>query len=387
MISLPLAAQDTSGLDDIQIMPKIVGGKDATPGEYPWMVGIMERQNPDNYQAQFCGGVLIHPYYVLTAAHCMGGESTSSMNVLVGTDNLDFGGRRVNVSQIIIHPNYDDEELDYDIALLRLATPVTDIEPIGIADDEDWQVEGTLARIIGWGQYTMTPASWPTQLQEGDIEILNYEQANEAWFYTLTDRMMPALGNNGQVDTCVSDSGGPLLVQRPIDNEWVVAGITSFGYECGSVDPPAIYTRVWRLREYIYRYIYSDFEAYASGYDQYSLSSDVDGDSYDLLAEYGFNMDPDDGTLEGIPTSGTVLIDGEPYATIQFNRRRFMDDFAFTLYQAPTPTGPWEEIALGAQTISTTIVDATTESVQARAAAPIGEAAFLRLELEPTGAL
>ncbi len=370
----------------MEITINVIGGDDATPNEYPWMVGVMDRTNPDNYTGQFCGGALIHPYYVLTAAHCTEGETTSSMNVLVGTDDLESGGRRLNISQIIVHPLYDNVELDYDIALLRLATPVTDIEPIDICDQEEWQVEGTIARIIGWGQYTLD-GYYTNLLQEADVSIRNYDQANAAWQYTLTDRMLPAVGEGGIPDTCYNDSGSPLLVKRHTDDAWVVAGLTSFGDECGSEDPPAIYTRVFRLRDYIYEYIYPDFANYAAVYNQYALGLDTDGDGYSLLAEYGFNQNPYSGLLTGNPTAGVVEIENETYATITFNRRRFMDDFAFNLWQAPTPTGPWESISLGAHTLSVTTLNTTTEVVTARADAPIGNAPFLRLTFEPTGNL
>ncbi|WP_309399832.1 serine protease [Cerasicoccus maritimus] len=384
--SLAFVAQAADSWEDLEITIKIIGGGDAKDGEYPWMVGVMDRTEPDNYYAQFCGGVLIHPYYILTAAHCAEGETTSSMNVLVGTDDLDSGGRRVNISQIIIHPQYDNVELDYDIALLRLATPVTDIEPIDICDQEDWQLEGTLARIVGWGQFTLDE-TYPSFLQEGDVTIRNFGQANEDWFNTLTDRMMPAVGSGGTPDSCSGDSGGPLLVRRPTDNAWVIAGITSFGHECAVESPPAIYTRVFRLRDYIYGYIYPDFTTYAAGYNQFALGADTDGDSFNLLEEYGFNMSPNSGQLDGLPDAGTIEIDSETYATITFNRRRNMDDFAFNLLQAPTPSGPWETLSLGANTLSTTTLDANTESITARASNPISEAAYLRLELTPTGNL
>lgn len=374
----PLCAQE--------VTTKIVGGKDASPNQYPWMVGLLHSYRSDNFYAQFCGGVLIHPYYVLTAAHCLEDESSVSVEILVGTDDLDVGGRRLEIAQIIMHPQYNDVTLDYDIALLRLSSPVTDIKPISIADEENWQLAGTVGKILGWGQLS-NDGGFPNKLQEGDVSILPFAPANQAWSYTLTPRMAPASGPDGSPDTCGGDSGGPLLVRRPLDDEWVVAGITSYGAGCGDDDPPAIYTRVFELRRYIYGIIYPNMTSYLNRHNQYALLSDADGDSMPLFEEYGFNTDPDVGNLTALPRAGEIDMSGQTYATMTFQKQRVMRSFEFRLEQSATPSGPWESIPLSAVTVSRTFVNSTTEFLTVRATQPIEDRPFIRLNLETTGDL
>merc|ERR1719458_433646 len=97
---------------------RIVGGQETEQHEYPWQVGLVSR----NGRSPFCGGTLISSTHVLTAAHCTDGSAASSIRVILGEHNIaDSDFNRVDVAEIINHPNYDSRTTDNDYAILRLA--------------------------------------------------------------------------------------------------------------------------------------------------------------------------------------------------------------------------------------------------------------------------
>merc|ERR1712088_170932 len=100
---------------------RIVGGETTQAHEYPWQVGLVTR----NGRTPFCGGTLISSTHVLTAAHCTGSDVDGMYKVLLGEHNIgDEEYNRVDVAEILDHPDYNSDTLDNDFAILRLATPV-----------------------------------------------------------------------------------------------------------------------------------------------------------------------------------------------------------------------------------------------------------------------
>ena len=106
--------------------PRIIGGNVVPASAVPWTVAILHTSQSNGYQAQFCGGSLIDQSWVLTAAHCMVGETTVGVDVGWGQSLLSnmTAVNRHAISQIVIHPSYNASASTSDVALLKLATPV-----------------------------------------------------------------------------------------------------------------------------------------------------------------------------------------------------------------------------------------------------------------------
>lgn len=213
----------------------IVGGTTTTTTAYPFMMQIT-----DSSQNQFCGGTLVSPTKVVTAAHCMVGETTSSVRVVGGrTYRNGTNGTVSRVSRIWIHPSYTDATNGDDVAVLTLSTsmPYT-TAPYVSATQTGVYAAGTTARIVGWGT-TSAGGSSSNQLRTATVPIVSNTSCASSYGSDFVASDMVCAGyTSGGVDTCQGDSGGPLLVGG------VLAGITSWGEGCAEAGYPGVYTRL-----------------------------------------------------------------------------------------------------------------------------------------------
>ncbi|EFN77168.1 Serine proteinase stubble [Harpegnathos saltator] len=240
---------------------KIVGGKGAMFGEWPWQVLVREATWLGLFTKNKCGGVLITDKYVITAAHCQPGFLASLVAVF---GEFDISGeleskRSVtkNVRRVIVNRGYDPATFENDLALLELETPVQfdeHIVPICMPDD-GIDFTGRMATVTGWGRLKYN-GGVPSVLQEVQVPIMENSVCQEM-FQTaghsklILESFLCAGYANGQKDSCEGDSGGPLVMQRP-DGRWFLVGTVSHGIKCAAPYLPGVYMRTTYFKPWLH---------------------------------------------------------------------------------------------------------------------------------------
>lgn len=217
------------------------------------VVALLNASAPqdDVFNAQFCGGVLIEPHVVLTAAHCVAGRDPRSVQVLVGADRLCLGERldgiRRAATRIDVHRYYDRTTGRFDLARVTIDEAV----------DVDWVRSVEAPRpaaetgvVLGWGVKPGTGVP-SCRLMRTSVRALDQESCRTSvGLDGLTfdpDSMFCAVGaDRGHAEACVGDSGGP-LISGSNPSEGAVIGIVSWGRGCRA-GLPGVYARadVWQ---------------------------------------------------------------------------------------------------------------------------------------------
>jgi trypsin len=222
----------------------VVGGRDASPGEYPSVAEI-------TFGPFLCTGTLISPTWVLSAGHCSSvtGAAVASpaswpaplINVRIGGVTQD-DGERVPVNRVIVHPDYLLTD-GYDISLLELTRPSAQAatQVAGAGERALWTA-GTLETIVGWGT-TEEGGDLPDRLQEAEVPITTDAYCDAAYGGIDEATMVCAGFPEGGVDTCQGDSGGPMF-GRTSAGVLRVVGATSWGEGCARPGKPGVYARV-----------------------------------------------------------------------------------------------------------------------------------------------
>lgn len=263
----------TSGLQ-----AKIVGGKNATLGQFPWLVNLGYQQDGKGEKLFKCGGTLIGNRHILTAAHCVTDLPRGFVltTIRVGEHDLaseiDCEGtfcapeaQDITVENVILHPSYGKPEaFQNDIAIVKLSRNVTRNEfvvPVCLpwADDEENYIDGArtgaeaaITEVAGWGATTPTGRRPATVLQYLDVSVTDAAQCKEIYKErggVLGESQICAGGVAGK-DSCVGDSGSGLMRSLPDEarsglDRFDLIGIVSFGPRfCGTEGVPGVYTRV-----------------------------------------------------------------------------------------------------------------------------------------------
>lgn len=350
--------------------PRIVGGQPAPAGEFPWMVAVLDKHTSDNWVAQFAGGSLIHPRWVLTAAHIVIGQKAADMQVIVGATNLNAAGlQRLNVLEIVRHPGYVDTGFDFDVALLLLENPVTNVTPVEILSNPGLAGTDVVATTMGWGSLSNADNDFGTAiLQSVELPIVDQDLANTASWHNgaLTANMLAAGYAAGGKDSCSGDSGGPLVIRGP-QNQWLQAGVVSWGEECGLPMKPGVYSRVSRYRQWIQTYVWPDFYAWESSHNITSDDNpDRDGDGATQWQEYAFRSNPNvPFDAPALFVAGRFVDAGHTYPTLTLRRPAGGGNLAWSL-QHSTNLTTWTPLSAVTQRVGDPVAvpgDATSEDI------------------------
>jgi len=220
-------------------------------------------------QDSSCGASFLGDKWVLTAAHCVDSANASLFKMNVGEYDLSDGAENaIDIANIYIHPLYDNEAFDNDIALVELVSaPVNAPAAVQIADSamtNQYSIENSLATVAGWGgREGYAPNEGPTSdfpdiLHKVDLRLSTNAQCREALGESfgvpadnvnVTDVMICAAVSEGGRGSCQGDSGGPLVVDTGSGVQQV--GIVSWGFGCAAAGYPGVYTRVSEFKEWI----------------------------------------------------------------------------------------------------------------------------------------
>jgi hypothetical protein len=234
--------------------PKIVNGQDATPCEWKWQAALRTTAG-----FSFCGGSLVSPRWVFSAAHCVQ-SGTSNMVIVVGDYNKDSSSDQFEatytVARVISHPGYNSGTMDNDFALIELTEDVVMNECVGTVCLPEEDVEDqTMCYITGWGTLS-SGGSTPSILQEGLVGVVSNADCNTRYNGEILDSMLCAQGSatGGIVDACQGDSGGPLVCEGA-PGAYVLHGATSWGYGCAQAQYPGVWARVWYVMDWVNSYV------------------------------------------------------------------------------------------------------------------------------------
>ncbi len=220
--------------------PQIVGGVEASEGEFPFIVSLR------SYYGHFCGGSLVKENWVLTAAHCTSGGGIDSVRIGMLKQSDLSKSETFKVKKVIVHPQYDRSTIDYDYALVQL-DGASKYQPVEL-NKRNFQIpdsdESILATTAGWGTIRESSYATSDKLMKVDVPLVNHQKCEEVYkdLNPVTDRMICAGYEEGAKDACQGDSGGPLVIQKS-GRTWLI-GIVSWGMGCARPKYYGVYSKV-----------------------------------------------------------------------------------------------------------------------------------------------
>jgi len=253
--TFPVIPAGQCGLPKV-ITSKVVNGVDAKHGAWPWQVLIRFLDDPH------CGGSIISPFWIVTAAHCVKDKEILMDEFKIITGEHNFNKKEgtetsIGVSKIIIHDGFNFNKLDSDIALLKTDRPIPFSKYVGTICLPGYKEEvpvGTECTITGWGKTQGHGYAHPL-LQQAVLPIVKnsccHTLNKQGTGLSVTSNMVCAgFGPSSPTGGCHGDSGGPLVC--PIGGRWVLHGAVSWGSgKCETYEAYTVFARISELRPWM----------------------------------------------------------------------------------------------------------------------------------------
>jgi secreted trypsin-like serine protease len=244
---------------------RVAGGQPAKPGELPWQAALVSAGWAPK-DGVFCGGTVIAPRWIVTAAHCFPpGTEETDQYVFVGPVDLTqrAEGEELGIDRIYPYPRFNWITLDSDLALLWLKKDVTKATPVDVLDPKDAAMAlapRRKGRVSGWGQIAEDKAK-SVQLRYVDVPVVEQKKCAENYSKgtqkkIVTPNMLCAGSDlSDQGDACFGDSGGPFIVPDANGNKFKLAGTVSWGTGCSRAGLYGVYTRMPNYIPWIEAYL------------------------------------------------------------------------------------------------------------------------------------
>jgi secreted trypsin-like serine protease len=238
---MALRAEDTKVDQDIEVAEderegRIINGREARPFSYPFIVSLQGNGR------HFCGGSLLDSTTVLTAAHCTDIVPTNQITVNVRRHDLRLqssqeGGQTIRITRQTRHPQYNPQTILNDVAVWKLASPVSVQASYVTLDNGQFASQVNLpAETIGWGRINPNNNLSAPRLQHTVLPIYDHQQCSRGYGNSLSPQAHVCAGYaEGISASCEGDSGGPLFVNQ--GGRAIQIGITSFGRNKQCLNP------------------------------------------------------------------------------------------------------------------------------------------------------